>query len=117
MENSITQIADDRFDQEIIAGDPSRYDAIEIHPVRDFLSGQVDQGTCVEVDYVSPNFISTYLHCKQGGVECIGDHPSYALAIAYAQEMFAKYDWPINDFVPKQFHAALPTHELDTAGA
>lgn len=76
------------FDEEVIAGDPGRFDNIEIHGVR-YLD-DVD----VEQDDENPDFFSTYLHLKEGGVACVGDFPSLKEAEAHALLLSQRHGWP-----------------------
>lgn len=86
---------------------PNEYDAIEIHGVRDFSPPGDTSGTCCEVCDDDPQFFSVYGHCKAGGVECLGDHGRYLLAVSYAVELSGKYTWPIYDHVSEKFKSLL----------
>jgi hypothetical protein len=104
----------DRYAQTIIGNVPERYDALEIHGVRDFANGfGIDAETCCEVDDVHPQFFSVYLHLKDdGGIECAGDFGSYSDAQQYAQELSQQYRWPITDGVQAQFVLFAACHLL-----
>ena len=78
-----------RYADIVIDRDPSRFDAIEIHGVRD-----LGDGTC-EQDDDDPDFYSVYLHLKEGGITCVGDHSLVEDARSYARKLSAKYAWPI----------------------
>ncbi len=87
--------------------DPSEFDAIEIHGVRDYNPPDDPNGTCCEVCDDDPQFFSVYGHCKAGGVVCLGDHGTYLLAMSYAVELSGKYTWPIHDHVSRKFRSLL----------
>ena len=93
----------DRYAGTIIKDSPEDYDALEIQGVRDFHAPNDPQGTCVEVDNEDPQFFSVYAHLVAGGVECVGDFGSHALADAYAKDLAMQYSWPIHDYVNEKF--------------
>ena len=72
---------------------PNDYDQLEIHGVSETPDG--NGGTVCEVDDENPEFYSVYAHLKVGGVECIGDFPSPAEAMAYASVYSVRYGWPL----------------------
>lgn len=94
-------VLNDRYGDSIIGNNHDRYDAIEIHGVRDHNSPGDPNGTCCEVDNENPQFFSVYVHLKEGGIECVGDFSTHDLAVLYANELAEKYHWPVNDFAPK----------------
>lgn len=71
-----------------------RYDAIEVHGVRDLNEPNDQTGTCCEVDDENPQFFSVYLHCRNGGMECVGDFSTIELAKQYAKDLSRDYGWP-----------------------
>ncbi|MCU6501999.1 hypothetical protein LPN04_29825 [Rugamonas sp. A1-17] len=94
----------DRYAQQIIAGDPRRYDAVEVHGVRDKIGDAGNGGeTCVEIENVHPKFFSVYIHLKDDGLECVGDFEAYADARTYADELAKQYSWKVLDAVQAQF--------------
>lgn len=85
------------YDPLLPGWEPANFDAIEIHGVRDFETGERGE-TCCEVDDTNPQFYSVYIHNKPErfmGVECVGDFSDPADAIDYAIELAIKYNWPI----------------------
>jgi hypothetical protein len=90
------------FDWDVIGTKPDRFDAIEIHGVR--FVNEVD----VEMDDEKPDFYSTYLHMKEGGVECVGDFPSAKLALQHAQALNHEFGWPIANYVERPAAAPAP---------
>lgn len=98
----------DRYADTIIEDRPGDYDAIEIQGVRDVNEPGDPLGTCCEVDNETPHFYSVYVHCKSGGVECVGDFGAFASAEAYANELAEKYAWPVYSFV----HVKTPCDTL-----
>jgi len=86
----------DRFDFPI---DPAAYDAIEIQGVRDINEPEDPTGTFCEVDNDNPEFFSVYLHSTGSGIECFGDFGTIEKAFDYANELSAKYQWPIYNYV------------------
>jgi hypothetical protein len=77
-----------RYHKEVI-DNPADFDAIEIQGVRNV------GDDVAEVDNDNPEFYSTYVHMKTGGVQCVGDHPTLEEAQAYAEELSAQYGYPI----------------------
>lgn len=94
----LTGDLNDRYADAIIGGHAHDYDAIEIQGVRNLYDEGDPRGTCIEVDTENPQFYAVYIHLKSGGCECVGDMGTQALANVYANELSAKYGWPINDF-------------------
>ncbi len=90
----MTQICD-RYADEIIAGNPHQFDAIEIQGVREYIDQTDPQGSFCEVDNDDPQFFSVYLHNVAGGVACVGDFSDVAEAAAYGDELAGRYGWPI----------------------
>lgn len=87
-----------KYADSIIAGNPSNYDAIEVHGVRNINVADDPDGTHYEVDDENPELYSVYLHCVGGGIECVGDFSSNALAEQYASELSVLYSWKILHF-------------------
>lgn len=81
--------------------DLSTFDAIEIQGVREHTEHGEDH-SYIEPDPENPQFYSVYLHCTEGGVDCIGDLGTYALALSWAMELSAIHSWQINDFTQNQ---------------
>ncbi|WP_054287316.1 hypothetical protein [Gulbenkiania mobilis] len=71
---------------------PEWYDTIELHGVR-------QEDGYVEQDDDEPDFFSVYLHFKTGGLECVGDHATYELALLHASDLAKKYGWPRMDCI------------------
>lgn len=88
-------VVDSRYADTIIAGVPSRYDAIEVHGVRNLNHEDDEEGTHYEVDDENPELYSVYLHCIEGGIECIGDFSTLTLATGYADEISKLYQWQV----------------------
>ena len=83
---------------ELIIGDrASHYDGIEVHGVRDLLAGVEGDETACEVDYDDPTFYSVYVHLNEGGMDCVGDMNTHALALEYANDLSLKYGFPVLD--------------------
>jgi hypothetical protein len=93
----------DRYASSIMRGCEPRYDAFEVHGVRDLLAGTGASETHYEVDNINPQSFSVYAHQAEGGVDAVGDFSSYRLAAAYANELSKQYNLPIFDYVP-DFH-------------
>lgn len=72
-------------------------DAIEVHGVRN-VAGEGGV-TIVEIDDVCPESFSVYLHRKEGGVDCVGDHETLFLAQKFANDLAQKYGLNIFDSV------------------
>jgi hypothetical protein len=87
-----------KYADSIIAGNPSHYDAIEVHGVRNINDADDPDGTHYEVDDENPELYSVYLHCVGGGIECVGDFSSNALAEEYASELSVLYSWKVLHF-------------------
>jgi hypothetical protein len=88
-------VLNERYAESIMGDDPTRYDATEVLGVRDLHAAGSPDGTCCEVDEEDPEFYSAYAHCRAGGVECIGDFGTRAMALAYAREIDSKYQLPL----------------------
>lgn len=86
----------DRYAGAIINGRPEEFDAIEIQGIRSYQTGA--DSFAYEVDNHNPEAYSTYLHCKEAGVECCGDFTLREHALEYARELSALHGWPINDY-------------------
>lgn len=91
----------DRYADSVIGCYAHQYEAVEVHGVRNFASGS-DDGTCYEIDNVTPTSFSVYVHLKVGGLDCVGDFGKYADAVQYGAEVSAKYGWPVRNHVLDQ---------------
>lgn len=100
-----------RYADSIIAGNPSAYDAVEVHGVRNLNNSDDPDGTHYEVDDESPELYSVYLHCVGGGIECVGDFSTHEQALFYANELAAMYTWRVMDFAQPSIN---PKEELIT---
>lgn len=89
----------DRYAPSLIGREPERYDAIEVHGVRNQIS-DCGETTQYEVDNQFPKLFSVYVHVKDGGIECVGDFSLYQHAEQYAIELSMAYDWPTRICVP-----------------
>ena len=90
----------DRYADSIIAGRVEAFDGLEIQGVRNLNVPADPSGTQCEVDNKRPQFFSVYVHVTfeaGGGVECVGDFGTHALAEEYAIKLAKKYHWPIRD--------------------
>lgn len=87
-----------RYADAIIDGNPSAYDAIEVHGVRNISEPNDPNGTCFEVDNENPELYSVYLHLVVGGVECVGDFSTHEKALVYADELASAHSWEVSDF-------------------
>lgn len=93
---------DDRYADSIIGDQAGRFEALEVHGVRDMHEPDHPHGTCIEIDNDNPQFFAVYTRIKPSvgcGLECVGDFSSHDLALKYAQDLAAKYEWPIHDYV------------------
>jgi hypothetical protein len=77
------------------------YDAVEVHGVRN-LAPITDNGTCYEIDNLTPTSFSVYVHLKDGGLECVGDFVKYDDAVLYGAVVSAEYGWPVRNHVLDQ---------------
>ena len=89
----------DRYAGAIIQGKPEDFDAIEVQGVRRYQTGA--DSFEYEVDNLAPEAFSTYLHRKEGGVECCGDFTLREHAQDYAAELSQLHGWPIHDYTPE----------------
>lgn len=87
-----------RYAESIIAGNPSAYDAIEVHGVRNINDPNDSDETHYEIDDENPELYSVYLHCINSGTECVGDFSTHENALAYAKELSSMYSWEVSDF-------------------
>jgi len=87
-----------RYADSIIAGNPSDYDAIEVHGVCNLNDANDPDGTHYEVDDDNPELYSVYLHCVGGGIECVGDFSKHVMAMNYAEELSDQYQWYISNY-------------------
>ncbi|GGG86666.1 hypothetical protein [Edaphobacter dinghuensis] len=81
---------------ETIIKDPEEYDCLEVHGVVEEPDGS--GGTVCEVNDETPQFFSVYAHLKLGSVNCIGDFHTREDALAYAESVSNKYNWPVHTF-------------------
>lgn len=91
----------DRYADSVIGCYANHYDAIEVHGVRNYADAS-DEGTCYEIDNITPTSFSVYVHIKDGGLDCVGDFSKYDDATMYSAELQAKYDWPVRNYVLDQ---------------
>ncbi len=106
---TVDQVAkrNDRYADSIIKENSSDFDGIEIHGVRNLHAPDDPAGTCYEIDNDEPEMISVYVHCVEGGIECVGDFGSYDLASAYAIELSNQYNWPTYDYIDNELKVRL----------
>jgi hypothetical protein len=97
----------DRYADSIIKDKSSDFDAVEIHGVRNLHAPDDPAGTRYEIDNDDPEMISVYVHCVEGGIDCVGDFGSYVLASAYAKELSNQYNWPIYDYIDNELKVRL----------
>lgn len=97
----------DRYADSIIKENSSDFDGIEIHGVRNLHAPDDPAGTCYEIDNDEPEMISVYVHCVEGGIECVGDFGSYDLASSYAKELSNQFHWPIYDHIDNELKVRL----------
>lgn len=86
----------DRYAGSIIFNNPDQFDGVEVQGVRSYQTGA--DSFAYEVDNENPEAYSTYLHNKEGGVECCGDFTLREHAQQYASELAAQFGWQVNDF-------------------
>jgi hypothetical protein len=91
---------DSRFARSVIAGQQYKFNAIELHGVRDISPKDAPQGSICEVDDEDPDFYSVYLHLvpneSEGGLECVGNFGSLTRAQQYASELATQHGWPVH---------------------
>jgi hypothetical protein len=79
---------------EVIAGNPERFEGVELEGVREA------DGHC-EVDNETPEFFSVYLRLKRDGDDvgacCVGDFETHGEATAYAENLARQYGCQIRD--------------------
>lgn len=94
----------DLYADSILKGKENSYDGIEIHGVRNTLTGFATVETCYEIDNKNPELFSVYVHQKQGGgIESVADSSDYESAEQYANELSHRYGWPISNYVSDAF--------------
>ncbi|MCS6473658.1 hypothetical protein NX871_27490 [Burkholderia thailandensis] len=89
-----------RYANKLIRGGPDRFDAIEVHGVRQFPNATDPARTYCEIDSDNPQFFSVYLHCVEGGVMCCADLPTRRKALHYARAIARRYCWSLYDHCP-----------------
>ncbi|WP_333986793.1 hypothetical protein [Burkholderia cepacia] len=89
-----------RYANKLIRGAPDRFDAIEVHGVRQFPNATDPARSYCEIDSDNPQFFSVYLHCVEGGVMCCADLPTRPKALRYARAIARRYCWPLYDHCP-----------------
>lgn len=57
-----------RYANQLIRDEPCRFDAIEVHGIRQFTDATNPARSYCEIDHDHPEFFSVYLHCVGGGV-------------------------------------------------
>lgn len=88
---------DSKYADSIITS-PAHYNRIEVHGVRNLNEPDDPAGTHYEVDDDNPELYSVYLHLVEGGVECVGDFSTHSMAMDYAGELSATYQWQISNY-------------------
>lgn len=88
----------DRYAENIIQGEPTRYDAIEVHGVCNLNEDDDPEGTYYVIDNENPEIFSVYLHCAEGGIESVGDFSKPCMAMEYAEELSSRYQWPVSNY-------------------
>lgn len=89
-----------RYANRLIRDAPGRFDAVEIHGVRQFPDAVDQARTCCEVDDDNPSFFSVYLHFVTGGVMCCADLPTHPDALHCAHVVARRHNWPVYDYCP-----------------
>ncbi|CAG9257994.1 conserved hypothetical protein [Burkholderia diffusa] len=102
-----------RYATRLIRKAPGRFDAVEIHGVRQFPDPADPTQSFCEVDDDNPSFFSVYLHCIEGGVTCCADLPTHRRALRYARAVARRYRWPLYNYSPTQ---ARLDQQRDQAG-
>ena len=67
-----------------------QYDAVEIHGIKEITLQ--DGNVYHEQSEDQPNFVSVFLHLKEGGLECVADLASYEEADQYAKDIAKQYN-------------------------
>lgn len=88
----------DRYADSVVGCYAHHYDTVEVHGVRNFASC-TDNGTCYEIDNLTPTSFSVYAHLKDGGLDCVGDFGKYDEAAKYGAELSREYGWPVRNYV------------------
>jgi hypothetical protein len=91
-------MTDNRIFSELLT-DPSAYDALEVHGVRNWYPPDAEEGTCCEIDDTDPEFFSVYAHLRAGGCECVGDFDLMGWAVIEAHKLGAAHGWPTRNYV------------------
>jgi hypothetical protein len=91
---------DHRYAESVIGDRARLFDGIEIQGVREIIDPVDRAGSCL-VDNDTPQFFSVYIHHCTGGVACVGDQGTHALARDYADELANRYGWPIMDYAQR----------------
>lgn len=97
-----------RYANRLIRNAPGRFNAVEIHGVRQFPDAADPDRTCYEVDDDNPSFFSVYLHYVDGGVTCCVDLPTHSTALLCAKAIARRYGWPVYDCCPARNDSARP---------
>ena len=92
------ELINSKYAESIIAGKPASYDQIEIHGVINLNEPDDPDGTQYVVEDDNPEIYSVYLHCVEGGIECVGDFSTHSMAMDYAKELSATYRWQISNY-------------------
>lgn len=82
----------------LIRDAPGRFDAVEIHGVRQFPDAADPTRSCCEVDDDNPSFFSVSLHFVAGGVMCCADLPTHPRALQCARVIARRHRWPVYDY-------------------
>lgn len=100
-----------RYANSLIRDAPGRFDAVEIHGVRQLPDAADPAQTWCEVDDDNPSFFSVYLHCVAGGVICCADLPTHRRALRYARAIARRCGWPACDYIPTQARRNQKRHQ------
>lgn len=88
----------DRNVENSIAGDPTRYDAIEVHGACNINEENDPDGAYYVIDNTHPEIFSVYLHCVEGGIESVGNFLAHSEAMEFANDLSSRYQWRISNF-------------------
>lgn len=96
------ELVSDRHAEKIIAGDPTRYDAIEVHGAYNINADDDPDGAYYVIDDIHPEIYSVYLHYAEGGIQSVGHFSAYSEAMEYAKELSSRYQWRVSNYC--RFH-------------
>ncbi len=86
----------DRYAGKVIQ-DASRFDAIEVHEVCEFLGAGGETYSEADCDSGQVTTYSVYAHLKNGGIDCCGDFGRREEALNYGIELAGENRWPLYD--------------------